>query len=164
MINNKDGTKLFKVLNPQILKFLKKYYKVVNKDNIYDIRNDIFINLYKNHEKLPNDVNEINKYIYITCKNYVVNYSRIKKKQSFIEYTDDNTIIDNYDAGINNIENDYINNEYYTYKISKMNRLKQDIVNYKNMGYSLNEISTLTNNSKTNIYRTFNNIKNNQSI
>lgn len=161
MINNKESTKLFNKFNHKILKHLKKYYKVVNNDNIYELRNDIFLNLYKNYNNLPNDINEINKYVYITCKNHVISYTRKIKKDSFIEYTNDDSIIENSDIENNNIENDYIYSDYYEYKISKMDRINQDIINYKNMGYSLVEISELTNTPKTNIYRIFNKIKEN---
>lgn len=161
MINNKESTKLFNKFNYKILKHLRKYYNVVNNDNINELRNDIFLNLYKNYNNLPSDINEINKYVYITCKNHVISYTRKIKKDSFIEYTNDDSIIENLNIENNNIENDYIYSDYYEYKISKMDRINQDIINYKNMGYSLVEISELTNTPKTNIYRIFNKIKKN---
>jgi RNA polymerase sigma factor (sigma-70 family) len=160
MINNREGKTLYKRLNTKIVKYLRKYYKVIDKDKINELRNDIFIKLYDDKINFPEDKNEISKYIYVTCKNHMLNYKRNIKKNSFIEYTDDETIIDEFitdDA--NNIENDYIFSDYLNYELSKMDNTKRDILNYKNMGYNLNEISKIINLPKTNVYRIFDKIK-----
>jgi RNA polymerase sigma factor (sigma-70 family) len=159
MINNKESKILYKNFNPRIVRFLKKYYNIIDKDKINEIRNDIFIKLIDNHNSIPLDNNEVNKYIYITCKNHMVNYKKNKDKRSFIQYTDDDTIFNDYVTDNNNIENDYIFSDYINYELSKMDNIKKDIFNYKNMGYNLNEISKLINIPKTNIYRIFNKIK-----
>lgn len=160
MINNKEGKLLYKKYNTKIVNYLRKYYKVLDKDKINELRNDIFIKLFDNYKSIPDDKNEISKYIYITCKNHMLNYKKNKDKISFIEYTDDETIIDEcvFDT-VNNIETDYIFNDYYNHELSKMDRLKRDILNYKNMGYNLNEIANMTNTPKTNIYRNFDKIR-----
>lgn len=162
MINNIESKLLYKKFNPKIIKYLKKYYKTLDKEKIYELRNDIFIKLYNNYNTIPEDNNEISKYIYITCKNHMLNYKKNKDKISFIEYTDDETVIDEYSIENNNIETDYIFYDHFNYELSKLDRLKCDIINYKNMGYSLNEISKITNIPKTNIYRAFEKIKKNK--
>jgi DNA-directed RNA polymerase specialized sigma24 family protein len=160
MINNKESKLLYKKFNTKIIYYLRKYYKVLDKDKINELRNDIFIKIFDNYNSIPDDSNEISKYIYITCKNHMLNYKKNKDKLSFIEYTDDETVIDEcISESVNNIENDYIFSDYYNYELSKMDRLKRDILNYKNMGYTLNEISKMTNIPKTNIYRSFDKIK-----
>lgn len=160
MINNKEGKLLYKKYNTKIVNYLRKYYKILDKDKINELRNDIFIKLFDNYKSIPDDKNEISKYIYITCKNHMLNYKKNKDKISFIEYTDDETVIDEcISESINNIENDYIFSDYYNYELSKMDRLKRDILNYKNMGYNLNEIANMTNIPKTNIYRNFDKIR-----
>jgi RNA polymerase sigma factor (sigma-70 family) len=160
MINHKESKILYKRYNSRIIKYLKKYYNVIDKDKINELRNDIFIKLFDNIRNIPEDKNETSKYIYITCKNHMMNYKREKDKNSFIFYTDDESVIDDtLTNNNNNIENDYIFNDYLNYELSKMDRLKRDVINYKNMGYNLNEISKLTNIPKTNIYRAFNKIK-----
>lgn len=164
MINNKEIILLYKELTPKITKYLRKYYTIISKDSINDIKNDIFMKLYDNYDYLPKDSKEINSYVYVTCRNYVLNYKKSLKTKPKIEYIDDDDLFNNYTIGLNNIETDYITNEYYNYKISKMDRLNQDIINYKNMGYSLTEISKITKNSRSNIYRAFKLIKENDNI
>jgi DNA-directed RNA polymerase specialized sigma24 family protein len=161
MINNKESKLLYKKFNPKIIKYLKKYYKTLDREKIYELRNDIFIKLFINYNTIPEDNNEISKYIYITCKNHMLNYKKNKDKISFIEYTDDESVIDESTTENNNIENEYFFYDQYNYELSKLDRLKRDILNYKNMGYNLNEIAKITNIPKTNIYRVFEKIKNN---
>lgn len=161
MINHKESKLLYKKYNPKIISYLKKYYKILDKEKINELRNDIFIKLFDNYKYLPEDTNEISKYIYVTCRNHMLNYKKNKDKNSFIEYTDDETVIDESTEDNNNIESEFIFYDEFNYELSKLDRLKSDILNYKNMGYNLNEIAKITNIPKTNIYRAFDKIKNN---
>lgn len=62
------------------MKFLNKYKTKYDYDIINQFRNDIFVKLYKIKNNLPTKKNDLDKYIYVTCKNYVLDYKRKNKK------------------------------------------------------------------------------------
>lgn len=161
MIEQKKENVYYKFYNKKILKYLSKYRKNYDNDTINQLRNDIFIKLYSNKEKIPQKENELDKYIYITCRNFILNYKRSLKNN--LKYTEDNDFLEN-SLFINNIEDNFINLEHYNLKFKKMGITKFNIINYKNQGYSLNEISKMMNIPKTNLYREFKTIKENENI
>jgi RNA polymerase sigma factor (sigma-70 family) len=161
MSEHKLEKKYFKLYNRKIMKFLSKYRKKYDYDIINQLRNDIFVKLYKVKTNLPKKENELDRYIFITCKNYIHDYRRSEKK--YIEYTEDNEFLENA-LSDNNIENDYIIPQHYNTKFKTLGELKYNIIDYKNKGYSLNEISTILKISKRNTYTTFNKLKENENI
>ena len=161
MLERKLENKYFKLYNRKIMNCLNKYRKNYDYDIINQFRNDIFVKLYKIKTNLPKKENDLNKYIYIICKNYVLDYKRTEKK--YIKYTEDNEFLENA-LSDNNIENDYIIPEHYNLKFKTLGELKHNIINYKNNGYSLNEISKILKISKRNTYTTFNQLKNYENI
>jgi RNA polymerase sigma factor (sigma-70 family) len=159
--NQKRENFYFKKYNGRILKFLKKYKRYYDYDEINQFRNDIFIKLYNNFDKLPKKDNEINKYIYITCKNYIIDYKRTNSK--YLEYNEDDEFFENIE-GINNIEYDYIIPEHYNTKFKTLGDIKYNILDYKTKGYSITEISKIMNMPRSNIYKTFKILKENENI
>jgi len=156
MLNEKDASKLYKILKPQINKYLHKYRKNINNEHLKEISNDIYIKIYQNFNTLPKTKNEITKYIYVTCKNTVINYKKIKKID--IKYINDNELLENMSDSYNNIENTFILNDNLDYIYNKLTEDKKNIFKYKIMGHTLNEISKLTNISKSSTYRLYNEI------
>lgn len=161
MLERKLEKKYFKLYNRKIMKFLNKYRKKYDYDIINQFRNDIFVKLYKIKTNLPKKENELDRYIFITCKNYMHDYRRSEKK--YLEYTEDNEFLENA-LSDNNIDNDYIIPQHYNTKFKTLGELKYNIIDYKNKGYSLNEISSILKISKRNTYTTFNQLKENENI
>jgi hypothetical protein len=161
MLQQKEENKYFRFYNRKIMKHLNKYRKKYDYDIINQFRNDIFVKLYKIKSNLPKKENELDRYIFITCKNYVLDYKRANKP--YIEYTEDNEFLENA-LSDNNIENDYIIPEYYNTKFKTLGELKYNLIDYKKKGYSLDEISKILKSSRTNIYKTFKIIKNNENF
>ncbi len=161
MYKQKEENRYFRFYNSKIMKFLNKHRKKYDYDTINQFRNDIFVKLYNNKENLPKKTNELDKYIYITCKNYILDYKRSYK--DYLEYTEDNEFLENA-VSSNNIEEDYIIPQHYDIKFKSLGELKNNIIKYKNNGYSINEISKILKISRTNTYNTFKNIKINENI
>jgi DNA-directed RNA polymerase specialized sigma24 family protein len=161
MSDQKKENRYFRFYNKRIMKYLSKHRKKYDYDTINQFRNDIFIKLYTNKSKLPKKENELDKYIYITCKNYILDYKRANKP--YIEYTQDNEFLENALTS-NNIEDDYIIPEHYNTKFKSFGELKYNILEYKKNGYSINEISKILKLSRTNTYSTFKKLKNNENF
>jgi DNA-directed RNA polymerase specialized sigma24 family protein len=161
MLDQKQENRYFKFYNRMIMKYLNKHRKKYDYDTINQFRNDIFIKLYTNKSKLPKKENELDKYIYITCKNYILDYKRANKP--YIEYTQDNEFLENALTN-NNIDEDYIIPEHYNIKFKKLGELKYSILEYKKNGYSITEISKILKKSRANIYNTFKILKHNENL
>lgn len=162
MINNlKQEYTYFKLFNSKIMKFLHKHKNKYDKDIINQMRNDIFIKLYSNKNNLPSVENELDKYIYVTCKNLFYDYNRKDKKN--IIYTENNEFLENA-LTENNIEDNFINFEHYNVKINNLSDIKKNIIKYKNEGYNITEISKLIGISRAETYNIYNKIKKNGFI
>lgn len=157
MITERDANKLYAILKPEINKYLKKYKYKIGDENIKELTNDIYLNIYSNLSSFPKEKKEISKYIYITCRNHLINFNKIKKID--IKYINNEDILDSITEKNNNIEDDYIIPDFINYNITHLNGNKKIIFKYKMLGYSLNEISKITKISKTHVYRLFNQIK-----
>lgn len=161
MFQQKEDNKVFRIYNRKIMKFLSKHKKTYDYDTINQFRNDIFIKLYNSKSKLPKKENELEKYIYITCKNYILDYKKTSKK--YIEYTEDNEFLEN-SIYSNNIEEDYILHDHFYKKIKTLGDLKSTIIKYKYEGYTINEISKILKISRTKTFETFKKININDNI
>lgn len=161
MNKQREDNNYYDFLNKKILKFLKKYKKNYSSDIIHDFRNDIFLKLNNKKNKLPTKKIELDKYVYITCRNCVLDFER-KKKENIV-YTENNEFLEN-SLQCNDIDDNYIIPEHYNKIFKSYGETNYKILNLKKNGYNLNEISKLLNISRTKTYNLFKKINKNANI
>ncbi|MDR0692044.1 MAG: sigma-70 family RNA polymerase sigma factor [Prevotellaceae bacterium] len=94
-------------------------YITTNKELIEDAIHDVFVKLYHNRHKLPQEMNNVKFYLFVSLKNTL--YNQLNKNQVTFSL---NTYKDTISQAHNSVEEDLIENE--------QNRQKEELVKLLN--------------------------------